>query len=198
MRPFGSDHPLYLAMSNSPHAHRQDGRLEFLVKKSPSSEWLWKARAGQDVQLTSALGKGFQFKELEDKANSILLLATGTGIAPINAAIDEFAYRWRAQGKTIRLYVGAESVEELPLKDHIRAWRSAGVSVTPCLSRSVDGLDGVYFGHVQNAAAKDFAQGVTKAERSVVLMCGAKRMLEDARKELGELGVPTVNFVTNF
>eukprot|EP00961_Rhodomonas_salina_P125504 1690627-Rhodomonas_salina.1 len=109
MRPFGSDQQLFLAMVNSPHQHRQDGHLEFIVKKSPSSgdlhvsvygrgvessiltvflvplAWLWNARIGHEVQLTQALGKGFQTTHLQKNVDTIMLLAAGTGIAPINA-----------------------------------------------------------------------------------------------------------------
>ncbi len=92
-------------------------------------------------------------------------------------------------------------MEELPLRENIDAWRLAGVAVTLCLSRSVESraaLDGIYVGHVQNAAAKDLKAGAASAQRSAVLMCGAKRMLEEAQKELSELGVPEPHFLTNY
>jgi len=203
MRPFGSDQQLFLAMVNSPHQHRQDGHLEFIVKKSPSSAWLWNARIGHEVQLTQALGKGFQTTHLQKNVDTIMLLAAGTGIAPINAVIDEYAYRWKAQGKTLRLYFGCEGMEEFQLLDQADNWRKAGVVVTPCVSKRCEankaaGWEGFVCGHVQNAAAKHAREGLVNGPRTAVLMCGPKSMMDSARRELRELGVPADHFLTNY
>ncbi len=92
-------------------------------------------------------------------------------------------------------------MEEIPMGEYLEAWRAAGVGVTLCLSRSWENkgrLEGVHLGYVQEAAVKDCKTKQIRAHRSMVLMCGAKRMQEDAREVLGVAGVPSHHFVTNF
>ena len=77
------------SLANAPRA---DGLLDLIVKRYPggvlSAYWFERARPGDLLRLEGPLGTFFL---REDGPETILFLATGTGIAPVKALIEELA-----------------------------------------------------------------------------------------------------------
>lgn len=72
---------------------------------------------------------------------NVILTATGTGIAPLRAAIegrylelpdedDDGVY-----GRTCKLYWGCRNEETMPWADKVKEWDQRGVQVIPVLSQ---------------------------------------------------------------
>mmetsp|Transcript_22519 Transcript_22519/g.35228 ORF Transcript_22519/g.35228 Transcript_22519/m.35228 type:complete len:249 (-) Transcript_22519:650-1396(-) len=119
---FNETKPVYLAMANGPEKFRKEGTLQFLVKYSEATRWMWSLNPGEEVEMSQAQGKGFDTSKLESQVDTIILLATGTGIAPIKAMLEEHVYRWRSLGKAVRLYYGYRGCA-IPYKHLFDEWQ---------------------------------------------------------------------------
>jgi CDP-4-dehydro-6-deoxyglucose reductase len=113
--------------------------------------------------------------------SSTVLLATGTGIAPLNALIERALSRGHAQ--PIYLYWGGASVDDLYLLDHFRrlAIQEPMFHFVPVLLQPPADWQGES-GYVQEAAARNH-RDLSTAE---VYACGAPAMVHASRALLSE------------
>lgn len=76
--------PSFLAIASPPSTAASEGVLEFLVKSVPGStaELLCGLQKGDVVELTPAMGKGFDIDQISPPENyqTVLIFATGSGI----------------------------------------------------------------------------------------------------------------------
>lgn len=91
-----------------------DGKLVSIFFKvvGKGTAWLSQQSSGDVLDVLGPLGNGFS---MPGSAQNLLLLAGGTGIAPL-AFLAEWALE---QGKKIRLVIGAQSSEYLYPEDHL-------------------------------------------------------------------------------
>lgn len=79
-----SDKPSFLAIASPPSVAATKGVFEFLVKTVPGSaaELLCELQKGDVVELSHAMGKGFQIDQISPPENyqTLLIFATGSGI----------------------------------------------------------------------------------------------------------------------
>ena len=152
--------PGFYAMASPP-----DGRniFTFLVKESESNAFLVAMKDGDNVEVSSAQGKGFQIAEYLEKykfdfpVTNVLLMATGSGLAPIAAAIEsgllglkETKFNSLIQRKAT-LYIGARSPQHIPFASKFPVWEEMGVKVIPVISQPpAAGWDG-RTGYIQEA-----------------------------------------------
>ena len=115
---------------------QQDGILEFHIRRLPDgqfSEWLHdEIRIGDNIAVSEPQGHCFYIPERADEG--LLLVGTGTGLAPL-AGILEDALK---QGHTgpVMLFHGSSSVEDLYRIDELRefAQKYDNFSYFPCVS----------------------------------------------------------------
>lgn len=150
-----------------------------------SGYWFERARPGDLLRLHGPLGSAVL---RQPPGDPLVLLATGTGIAPIKAMLEDLAAR-PADGQRphgIHLFWGAQRAADLywdprtlPLPLH---WH-------PVLSREDAGWTGRR-GWVQQAALES---GVPWAQ-TTVHACGSPRMVDDARLALVAAGLDPRRF----
>jgi NAD(P)H-flavin reductase len=127
------------------------------------------------------------------------MLACGSGLAPIAAAIESGTLGLKDTGynslsaRLGRLYVGAKTEAHLPLKDRYEAWGELGLEIIPVLSQAPDSP--YRKGYVQDALKED---GVGVPRNTGVLMCGHRGMTEDAKEILLSAGVFEGRILLNF
>lgn len=72
---------------------------------------------------------------------NVVLTATGTGIAPLRAAIESKSLELPDEdddgvfGRSCKLYWGCQSEETMPWADKMKDWEARGVEVVPVLSQ---------------------------------------------------------------
>ena len=172
------------------------GKLELHVRRIDggvmSGYWFGEARVGDLLRLHGPLGTFF----LRDTAGlHLVLLATGTGIAPIKALLGELAVRPAAQQPlSVSLFWGNRteddlycSPESLPLPAHVPP-----LHYTPVLSRAGAGWAGAR-GHVQRVLLQ---RSFPWAE-TVVYACGSPAMIDSARADLTQAGLPVRRFLSD-
>jgi len=198
--------PFFLAMANPPTGKAEDkensspAEFEFLIKRSDNNGWVFDLKEGDKVDMSQVLGKGFPIKENLDgfkydfPTQNVILMCTGTGIAPIKAAIES-GQLGLTEARSCRLYYGVRTPDQMPYSGKFAAWEASGVEVVPVISQPEGtGWTG-RTGYVQTALEED---GVPIPRNSGALLCGQKEMADAAKALLGSAGVFEGRMLTNF
>ncbi|MCU0868950.1 MAG: 4Fe-4S binding protein [Burkholderiales bacterium] len=139
------------------------------------SNWLCDLAPGADVPVMGPFGHTFLMPDAPDAR--LLMVATGTGIAPMRGMLARLAARMpRRDGDADRhlLVYGGRTDAALPYADQVDAWRATGTAVVTALSRVPDAPKR----HVQDAL-RDDAERVAEfiADPATHLyVCGLKGM----------------------
>ncbi len=183
----GSGEPEYRAYSIcSSCADSHD--LELLITKVPdgvvSSYVHEKLRTGDELTITGPFGD-FYFQE--ESRRDILLIATGSGLAPIRSILQHIERQEIKQPVT--LFFGARTPADLLYHDELlqRQERMANFSYVPTLSRAQaeDNWPGAQ-GRVTDLIEERVEQGADLE----VYICGAPEMVEACEELLLAKGVP--------
>jgi CDP-4-dehydro-6-deoxyglucose reductase len=151
-------------------APAKGGTLELHVKRHRggafSDRLLDELHTGDRIDLSGPFGEFF-YPSGDDP---IVMLATGTGIAPLHAMLE--SYLPESGDRPITLYWGARHARDLYLAERLSAWQAAyrNFRFAPVLSTDQ--------GYVQDVATREMAYpSVTN-----VLACGNPQMIEAARR----------------
>lgn len=176
------------SLANAP---RVDGLLELLVKRYPGGQlsgyWFDRAKANDLVRIEGPFGTFF----LRDEGPvDIVFLATGTGIAPVKALLEELAADPARAGRhRLRVFWGNRAAENF-CWDPVTLGLDIGFH--HLLSGTGDDWQGRR-GYVQDAAIDD---GLNPAD-TVVYACGSSGMIASARERLVTLGLPPRRFFSD-
>jgi len=172
------------------NAPRQDGKLTLQIRKVENGEmshyWFNEAKPNDLLRLEGPLGT---FCLRKTKATTLVFLATGTGIAPVKAMLEQLASSPSLNTYTqIDIYWGGRAEEDLYWQPD---FEGLNLNYTPVLSRSPEWA-GVK-GYVQNALlASD-----THLEDTVVYACGSETMIHNAHDELTAAGLAENQFYSD-
>ncbi|MBS0448194.1 MAG: 2Fe-2S iron-sulfur cluster binding domain-containing protein [Proteobacteria bacterium] len=172
------------SIANAPTA---DGKLELHIRQVDggafSRYWFDAAKAGDLLRLEGPLGTFF----LRDAAGlDLVFLATGTGIAPVKAMLEDLAARPAdAQPRSVRLLWGGRVRGDLYWQP-----QHPGLAYTPVLSRADAAWDGAR-GHVQDV----LLQSPPDWSRAAVYACGSEAMIAGARERLVAAGLAPRRFL---
>lgn len=184
----GSEQRRSFSLANPPAAETMPGRWELAVSLLPdgaASRWL------QDVPLETVVDAAGPFGRFrlfpEDTPRRLLLLATGTGIAPMRAMVPELCRRAQAGAEVILVSGARERAGLLYLEEfRERARITPGLRFIGCLSRepvSEDEPD-LVSGHVQDVLA-----GLAPQPGDLFLLCGNPAMVDDCTLRLQAAGL---------
>lgn len=164
-----------------------DKELSFLIKLSPGgvmSEWLeHRAQVGDEVAFTGPHGSFF----LRESDAPLLLLAGGTGLAPILSILRTL----RAQGssRTVHLVYGATTDDDVVELDTVRELAAAtGLSWDYCVADPATSAPNQ--GYVTSLFGPEHLHDGTGA----VYLCGPPPMVEAVRGDLRERKLDPVGF----
>lgn len=174
------------SLANAPRA---DGLLEFFIKRYPgghlSAYWFERARPNDLLRIEGPFGTFFL---RDEQPRDIVFLATGTGIAPVKALLEELA--GDPGHHHLRLFWGNREAAHF-------FWDPAnnpglGIDYHPLLSGPDPDWRGGR-GYVQDAAIDS---GIDPAN-TIVYACGSSRMIASARADLVALGLPARRFLSD-
>lgn len=183
------------SIANAPQA---DGvrQLELHIRHLPGGAFtdrvFGELKVRDIVRVELPLGS-FQFDEQSDKP--MLLLASGTGFAPIKAIVEHCIARGIA--RPIRLYWGGRRREDLYLHELAEAWCRAHphIAYVPVLSEATPACDWHgRDGFVHQAVLRDLPD----LRAYQVYACGAPVVVESARRDFSALaGLPASAFLAD-
>jgi CDP-4-dehydro-6-deoxyglucose reductase, E3 len=183
------------SMANAPHtlADPASGGIELHIRHMPGglfTDHVFGAMKEKEIlRMEGPLGTFFV---REDSQRPIVLLASGTGFAPIKAIIEHL--RFKHNTRPVQLYWGCRSRADL----YLHAWAEQQAAELPWLH---------YTPVLSNALPQDAWQGRTGLVHQAVLAdwpdlsahevyaCGAPVMVDAARKDFTALaGLPPEHF----
>lgn len=187
--------PGFFAISSPPTI---TGIFEFLIKQTDSTAWLSELKPGDVIESSPVMGKGFPFSKLEEAPQDVLLFATGSGIAPIRAAIESILNGIEPKlRRSVKLFYGARTPQRMAYMDRFEAWHGMNVTVIPVISQPEKASEpwSGHTGYVQAALAET---RIGDPANTVALLCGVKPMAEEVKAMLLEVGVPEHHILFNF
>ncbi|WP_030422514.1 FAD-binding oxidoreductase [Streptomyces sp. NRRL F-5065] len=176
------------SLANSPQ-HNDLAQLH--VRHEPGG--VFSARILQQLEFHDTVeieGPFGEFFVADDAEEPVILLATGTGFAPMRSIILDHAARRLT--RPIHLYWGARTLDDLYLLDVVEFWtkRYPWLRFTAVLSRPHPGWEGAT-GHVQDVLLADH----TDLSTHQIYACGSEAMINSAADALArERGVAPERF----
>ncbi|WP_174862434.1 FAD-binding oxidoreductase [Comamonas jiangduensis] len=169
------------------NAPRDDGKLTLQIRKVPggmmSRYWFEEAQANDLLRLEGPLGTFFL---RTSDASQLVLLATGTGIAPIRAMLEQLAAKPAMNTyRRIHVYWGGRTEKDLYWTPD---YSVLPLCFVPVLSRSPDSTGAK--GYVQDAVLAD---GIDLAD-AIIYACGSESMISSAMNKLIAAGLRRKNF----
>ena len=119
----------------------------------------------------------------EEDWRPLIMVATGTGIAPIKAVLESLLDR--DDCPPVSLYWGMRTEEELYIRETIESWKGRlyEFDFVPVLSRAAPNWSGRR-GHVQHAVAEDFED----LSEHAIYLCGSPDMIVEAKSLFARQG----------
>lgn len=177
----GTVHKRSYSIANSPADFRATGLLQVALSQvdgGVASTFFQHATPGTTINMTGPYGALILPEALPGQ---LVLVGTGTGIAPYRSMIPQLA-ALAGEGKAITTVMGFRYRHEC-----IYAEDFAPVSrQRVCLSREPDLNTGEYAGHVQG----QFDALNLNPEKDIVYLCGNPGMIDDCVALLREMGFP--------
>lgn len=176
------------SLANAPRA---DGLLELIVKRYKggilSEYWFERAKANDLLRIEGPFGTFFL---REQAPTNIVFLATGTGIAPVKALLEELAADpERAAQHRLTVFWGNREAESF-------CWNPVRLGLDVGVHHLLSGPDTRWSaarGYVHDAAIH---QGIDPDD-TVVYACGSNAMITSARAALLALGLPAKRFFSD-
>ena len=171
-------------------APREDGVINLQLRRVDGGElshyWFNEARHNDLLRLEGPLGT-FCLRDLPSK--HLVFLATGTGIAPIRAMLEQIAADPISNPyEDIKVYWGNRFSSDIYWEPDMKG---LGFSFIPVVSREPDWAG--RRGHVQEAALGD----IEDFSGAVVYACGSDLMIRAAREALIGAGLPRNQFYSD-
>jgi CDP-4-dehydro-6-deoxyglucose reductase len=173
------------------NAPASDNQLELHIRAvqsgAMSQYWFDQAKANDLLRIHGPLGSFFTrpFTGLH-----LVFLATGTGIAPVKAMLEQLATApLDNQPLSATLYWGSRQLKDLYAEPS--QWHRA-LRYVPVLSRALDDWTGAR-GHVQNFLLSEMPD----LTNTVVYACGSYAMIQSAKVELTQAGLPAKRFYSD-
>ena len=173
------------------NAPTSDNQLQLHIRAvqsgAMSQYWFDQAKANDLLRIKGPLGSFFA-RPLNGL--HLVFLATGTGIAPVKAMLEQLATApLDDQPLSATLYWGGREPQDLyadPSPWHLP------LRYVPVLSRAPGDWTGAR-GHVQNSLLSDEPDWAN----TVVYACGSDAMIQSAKAELTQAGLPTNRFYSD-
>ncbi len=184
----------YLAFAGAP----EDPGYEFLVKRNtaiPFTRTLFDDdRAPEELPLVlrEIVGRGFPVENYA--GHDLVLVAMGTGLAPLRSTLRHLLRQRGDYGRLIVLY-GARTAADFCYQEEMTAeWLERGVEVRQVISQPTGDDWSGPTGYVQSL----LDNLVPTLANPLALVCGSLEMIEQTRERLIELGFDRAKILTNY
>jgi NAD(P)H-flavin reductase len=183
-----NEDPAYFAFASAP----EDRELEILVKRTVgASVALFDLGPGAHVDLIGVAGHGFDLDK--QRGRDLVLVAMGTGVAPLRSALRHALNRKAEFSQLVVLY-GVRTPEDFCYRDEIEEWERAGVELRQVISRP-DGHDwSGRTGYVQSL----LDHVLPDLKSPVALVCGSREMISQTSDRLQQMGFSPDDILTNY
>lgn len=130
--------PGFFSLASAP-GEPEFGFLFGIEPGKPKTAPLAQLAVGDEVEFSDVLGSGFPLEK--QIGRDLLLVGTGTGIAPLRAVLLAVTRQRSAFGRIVAVF-GATDQNSIAFHDEFAAWRAKGVELHVVLSRPQPGWQG--------------------------------------------------------
>lgn len=173
-----------------------DEVLEFvftLVPHGQLTRWLWQLREGDRLYIDPEARGHFTFDDLPD-GNDILMVATGSGVAPFVSLVS--TYIARGKWRRAMLLHGAKTRAQLAFEDHFRVLETLDDSFTYCPTLTREAVPEGWCGEGGRVSSFFTSPERFMKERGIILdpascdvfLCGSNAMIQEVEDLLMPLG----------
>ncbi len=161
------------------------GYLELLTRNAGNvTSAIFNLKKNDTILIRGPHGKGFPIEELKNR--NLILIAGGTGIAPITSMIN-YIEQNKKSFKKIFIYFGFRDEQCILLKERIEKWKKEfnlfiGLSSDPNSHKYEKG----FINEIMERHKPDI-------KNTAALLCGPEAMMDCATKELNSLGLQNKN-----
>src|SRR5712691_5726519 len=182
------EEPAYFAFAGAP----EDRELQILVKRGAgASVKIFEMKEGECFDLLGVTGHGFDLDR--HRGHDLVLVAMGTGVAPLRSALRHVLNRKADFGQLLVLY-GARTPDAFCYRDETQSWEDAGVELRQVISRP-DGHDwSGPTGYVQSL----LDHVLPELKSPVALICGSREMIAQTQDRLQQMGFAPEAILTNY
>lgn len=173
-------------------APSQKDTLDFIIEMVPGgvgSMYIEKMNEGDTINLQGPAGI-FTYKPSD---REIIMLATGTGIAPMYSIIQEISNS-KIQNPNINLFWGLKYGKDIYLKQELDklADENPNFQYSICLSREEKNIDDARClkGRITNGLESTIENCKSKIDNFDYYLCGSPHVVESLRSDLEAKGVP--------
>lgn len=182
------------SMATAPGAGQSAAALEFLIRLVPggtfSTHWTQRAKPGDLLRVHGPHGTFFLRQPMTPR---LLLLATGTGIAPIQALLEQLATLAQERlPERVDLLWGGRRPDDFFVDPNVIGRRlptGTAFSLTRCLSGPAAGWQ-----EGRGRLLQYLPLDADVLAATTVYACGAPAMIQDARSLLERAGLPAGRF----
>lgn len=169
----------YYSLASPPSQTNRLVLLVSLADQGPGSGYLFKRQEGDELEF---VGPNGSFCLREDLQRDILLVATGTGIAPFRSMLHTVFER--PLTKTVTLYWGLRCEDDVYYQDELEAFarRYANFSYVMTLSRSKKAWTGA------RGRVTHLVERIPSVNNLAVYICGNRKMVTDVTKMIRQKG----------
>lgn len=184
----------YLAFAGAP----EDKGYEFLVRRNRATDFnrtlfeLIESGVSGSIKLRQIVGRGFPVEAFTE--HDLVLVAMGTGLAPLRSALRHALHRRSEYGRLVVLYGARNSADFCYQEEMATEWAAAGVELRQVLSRPEGGEWGGPTGYVQSL----LDNLIPTLAKPVAMVCGSLEMIDQTRKRLIDLGFQEDLILTNY
>lgn len=175
------------SLANAPH---DDEFLQVHIRLVPGGTFTTHVFEGmKEKDILRFEGPLGTFFLREDSAKPMIMLAGGTGFAPIKSLVEHAIHN--KIERPIHIYWGARNPDGLYMPELPKEWAAAHphIKYVPVLSDAAEGWNG-RTGLVHKAVLEDFAD----LSGFQVYACGAPVMIDAAQKDFAAAGLPEDEF----
>lgn len=180
------------SMANAPHTQAESPQVELHVRHTPGGKFTDHVfSAMKEKEILRVEGPFGSFYLREDSAKPMVLLASGTGFAPVKAMIEHMQFKGIT--RTAVLYWGGRRPADLYMHDWVLAKvaEMPNLSYVPVVSDALpeDAWAG-RTGFVHNAVLQD----ISDLSHYQVYACGAPIVVDSAQAAYTQAGLPGDEF----
>ncbi len=173
--------------------NKEEGWIEFLIRKvGKVTDCLFELKPGDLMFLRGPYGNGFPAED-EYRGKHLIIVAGGSGLAPVRSMINHF-YHDKAQDTKVDLLLGFKDYDSIIFKDEIKQWKDRfNTLITVDNSCSIDGVcEGLVTKYIPDL---ELADDIADME---VVIVGPPIMMKYAALEFLSRGIPKEKIWVSF
>ncbi|MDU7440604.1 MAG: anaerobic sulfite reductase subunit AsrB [Clostridium sp.] len=167
------------------------GYMDFTIRSvGKVTDEIFRLKKGDKIYLRGPYGKGWPVDKFKDK--HIVVVAGGTGVAPVRSMINQFLYD-NEYVKSLNLLFGFKDSQGVLFKNELIKWKDKFNTVYTLDNENVDGFEsGLVTAHLEKVFKEEFGDNYE------IVIVGPPMMMHFTALEFLKLGVPEEKIWTSF